>query len=109
MKSGRLKAIRDQIEKLEKEAERLEHASKPGIAQLQAVISKYRLSRADVDMALNLSGNGPQKRGVPKGTRLRPKYRNPDNPKQTWAGRGLKPAWMVALLRHGTKLADLSI
>jgi DNA-binding protein H-NS len=109
VKSGRLKAIREQIEKLEQEAERLEHASKPGIVQLQAIISKYRLSPADVEMALKLSGNRRLKRGVPKGTRLQPKYQNPDNPKQTWAGRGLKPAWMVALLHRGAKLTDLSI
>jgi DNA-binding protein H-NS len=109
MKSGRLKAIREQIQKLEQEAERLEQESKPGVAQLQAIILKYQLTPADVELALKLSGTKQLKRGVPKGTRLQPKYQNPDNPKQTWAGRGLKPAWMVALLRRGTKLTDLSV
>ncbi len=26
-----------------------------------------------------------------------PKYRNPENPKQTWTGRGKKPAWIVGV------------
>jgi len=109
MKSGRLKAIRDQIRKLEEEAERLEQVSKPGILELQAVISRFRLTPADIEVALKLSPGLRRKRGVPKGTRLKAKYRNPENPKQTWAGRGLRPAWMIALLRRGTKLSDLSV
>lgn len=109
MKPERLKAIRDQIRKLEEEADRLEQASKPGIPELQAVISKFRLTPADIEAALKLSPGLRGKRGVPKGTRLKPKYRNPQNPKQTWAGRGLKPAWMIALLRRGSKLSDLSV
>ena len=26
------------------------------------------------------------------------KYQNPDNPAETWAGRGLKPRWLAAAL-----------
>ena len=38
-----------------------------------------------------------------------PKYRNPENPSETWAGRGLKPRWVVAALKGGHKLEDLLI
>jgi DNA-binding protein H-NS len=109
MQSERLKTLRAQIKRLEQEAERIEQATKPGIAQLQAVIRKYGLTPADVETAMKGSDLLQRKRGVPKGTRLRPKYRNPENSSQTWAGRGLKPAWLVGLLRRGTKLADLSV
>jgi DNA-binding protein H-NS len=34
------------------------------------------------------------------------KYRNPDNPEQTWAGRGRKPAWLVELLSQGKTLEE---
>ena len=108
MQANRLETIRAQIRKLEEEAERIERASKPGIAQLQTIISKYQLTAQDVQRALSLSGVR-RNRGVPKGTHLEPKYRNPNNPKETWAGRGLKPGWMLALLRQGKKMADLSI
>ncbi len=35
------------------------------------------------------------------------RYRNPDNPEQTWAGRGRKPGWLVELLSQGKTLEDL--
>src|SRR5262249_33308885 len=37
------------------------------------------------------------------------KYRNPDNPSETWAGRGLKPRWLVAALKSGKKIEELAI
>ena len=38
-----------------------------------------------------------------------PKYRNPDNPAETWAGRGRKPKWVEEKLAHGATLEDLLI
>jgi len=37
------------------------------------------------------------------------KYRNPDNPSETWAGRGRKPKWVQDRLDQGTPLDDLLI
>lgn len=34
------------------------------------------------------------------------KYRNPDNPSETWTGRGRKPNWLVARLAKGARLDD---
>jgi len=47
-------------------------------------------------------------RGGPRGS-VAPKYRNPDNPAETWAGRGLTPRWLAAALKSGRKLEDFSI
>ena len=41
--------------------------------------------------------------------KVAPKYRNPENPSETWAGRGLKPRWLAAALKSGKKLDDFSI
>ena len=41
--------------------------------------------------------------------RVLPKYRNPDRPSQTWAGRGKKPRWIVAHLGSGKRLDDFRI
>ena len=41
--------------------------------------------------------------------RVLPKYRNPDRPTQTWAGRGKTPRWIVAQLRAGKRLDDFRI
>ena len=38
-----------------------------------------------------------------------PKYRNPANPGETWAGRGNQPRWLTAQLRTGRKLDDFRI
>src|SRR6202051_3458124 len=38
-----------------------------------------------------------------------PKYRNPENPSETWAGRGLKPRWLSAALKSGRKQEDFLI
>jgi H-NS histone family len=38
-----------------------------------------------------------------------PKYRNPDNPAETWAGRGLRPRWLTAALKGDKKLEDFAI
>jgi DNA-binding protein H-NS len=37
------------------------------------------------------------------------KYRNPDNPAETWAGRGLKPRWLAAAIKSGKKMDDFLI
>jgi DNA-binding protein H-NS len=38
-----------------------------------------------------------------------PKYRNPENPAETWAGRGLKPRWLAAAIKGGKEQDDFLI
>jgi DNA-binding protein H-NS len=38
-----------------------------------------------------------------------PKYRNPKEPSQTWAGRGLQPLWLKAAIKSGKKLDSFLI
>jgi DNA-binding protein H-NS len=38
-----------------------------------------------------------------------PKYKNPAQPSETWAGRGMQPRWLSAQLRSGKKLDDFRI
>jgi DNA-binding protein H-NS len=38
-----------------------------------------------------------------------PKYCNPDQPSETWAGRGKQPRWLVAQLRSGKRIDDFKI
>jgi DNA-binding protein H-NS len=56
-------------------------------------------------------GSGRSKAAFGRGVRgkVAPKYRNPENPGETWAGRGLKPRWLAAALKSGKKLEDFSI
>jgi DNA-binding protein H-NS len=53
-------------------------------------------------------------RGV-KGSKRRPypvvfpKFRNPDDPSETWAGRGKQPRWLRKQLRSGKRMDDFRI
>jgi DNA-binding protein H-NS len=38
-----------------------------------------------------------------------PKYSNPDQPSETWAGRGKQPRWLVEQLRSGKRIDDFRI
>src|SRR3984893_17696148 len=38
-----------------------------------------------------------------------PKYRNPETPSETWAGRGLKPRWLVSALKAGHEVEEFLI
>ena len=101
-----LKAIQAKIRTLEAKAEALEKADKPGIKQLKALISKFKLSPADVKGAMN--GNGRRGSSL-AGRKVKPKYRNPTNKAETWAGRGRQPLWMVAAMQSGKKLDSFLI
>jgi hypothetical protein len=38
-----------------------------------------------------------------------PRYRNPENPAETWSGKGKKPSWVAAALASGKTLESLEI
>src|SRR5260370_38751486 len=63
-----------------------------------------KLSRVDMGSGRSKAAFGRGERG-----KVAPKYRNPENPGETWAGRGLKPRWLAAALKSGTKLEVFSI
>ena len=44
-----------------------------------------------------------------KDRKLPPRYRNPKNRKETWAGRGHRPRWLVAALKGGKKLETFAV
>jgi len=54
----------------------------------------------------NVAGQEHERRPYPK---VLPKYQNPDDPAETWSGRGKQPRWLVAQLRAGKTLDDFRI
>lgn len=53
-------------------------------------------------------GRSSGARGKARG-KVKPKYRNPADPNQTWSGRGKRPHWFHAALSAGKKEKDLLI
>jgi DNA-binding protein H-NS len=49
---------------------------------------------------------------APRGTRrerAKLTYRNPENPKQTWSGRGKQPSWVKEALKSGVTIEALQV
>ena len=44
-----------------------------------------------------------------KGRTVAPKYRDPESPSQTWAGRGQSPRWLTAYEQQGRKREEFLI
>ena len=70
------------------------------------------LERTARDMGFNLSDlTGAQqargRRAAAAGGENPPKYADPDNPNQTWSGRGRRPRWVTEQLNSGKSLEDL--
>ena len=65
---------------------------------------EQRLSRVQADLAH--PSLEPQRRTYPK---VHPKYQNPDDPSQTWTGRGRAPHWINEKLKAGKGIDDLRI
>ena len=47
--------------------------------------------------------------GTLKFAKIPAKYQNPENPAETWAGRGKTPRWLAAALKRGKKREDFLI
>ena len=77
------------------------------LKQKTAEIRK-QLQRLDFGggMSSRTKGAGGRPRG---GGKIPPKYRDPDDPANVWAGRGAVPRWMAAKIKAGAKREDFLI
>lgn len=97
-----------QLESLKKEADLLivvkkEQAIEQAYEQVIAIA-------ASVDLTIEqLLDYGVQKRKTGLRKPVAPRYRNPENPTETWTGRGKKPRWLVAQLGKGADINDFTI
>ena len=78
-----------------------------------AIAEKVTARRNELEMELSeLARHDPSgKRGEARGSRgpVAPKYRNPKDPSQTWAGRGRQPLWIGEAIKSGKKLDSFLI
>jgi len=73
--------------------------------------SKISAEKAELEKKLGrlraeCTSDGTARRPYPP---VLPKFRNPKRPSETWAGRGKRPRWLTAELRHGKHLDDFLI
>jgi DNA-binding protein H-NS len=81
-------------------------------ATLQAKISaekkvlEDRLSQLNGRFRVEQTSETPERRSYPM---VFPRFRNPEQPSETWAGRGKKPRWLTAQLKSGKQIDDFRI
>jgi DNA-binding protein H-NS len=65
-----------------------------------------RLSQLNGRFRVEQASKTPERRSYPT---VFPKFRNPEQPSETWAGRGKKPRWLTAQLKSGKQIDDFRI
>lgn len=104
MKRPNLKAMSfDELIELRDSADRIIQQR----ATLERRTLEEKLARLSGFVGRMLPGGG---RGASlKGRKVEPKFRNPNNEAETWAGRGARPRWLQALIQEGGKLENYAI
>lgn len=103
-------------EALDKEIEKARDAEKEAaIKSIRELIDLFKLTAKDCGFKssgtkkkASEDGNKPDGRSAPK----KPKYRNPNNPDDTWTGLGAtsrRPKWVVEYEAAGGKIEDCLI
>ena len=93
----------EELQQLQKDVKKAlasyeDRRKKEALVEMQEVARKHGLDFNDVV------------RGGKRGTAVSaPRYRHPENPELTWAGRGRQPRWIKEMLASGTPLEDLRI
>ena len=70
---------------------------------------KLKIEQMAADSGFTMSELFGSGRGAPKGRTVAPKYANPENPSETWTGRGRKPNWLTAKLGRGVSIEKFLI
>lgn len=132
MQSKKLAQIKQQIARLEREAEKVRKAGIKGVVkQIKSLMEEHGISLNDIGSARGRKPGRPAKaakpgrkpgrppkaekpekaavKAKPAKSKVKPKYRSPDNAKLVWSGRGRPPAWVKAWVDAGKKIDDLLI
>ncbi|PTM99682.1 DNA-binding protein H-NS [Rhodovulum imhoffii] len=91
-----LLSLRSQIE--ETLAEREAHIRKEALDAVHSAAQKYGFSLPEL--------LAPPR---PLGETTTGRYVNPDNPAQTWSGRGRRPGWFISAVKAGVPIDDMEI
>lgn len=71
--------------------------------------ARYAAQEHGFDLDELMSDGGVPKAKGKSGAKNPPKYRNPENPEQTWSGRGRRPAWIAEAEAAGKSLEEMAI
>lgn len=102
MSRGELLTLRRDVDRaLETLAER---EKRRALQAAQEAVAIYGFDLSDI---AGLAG--PVRRKMRGGTKNPPRFRNPENPEQTWSGRGRKPQWLKDAEAQGHTVSEFAI
>ena len=106
MNFGDLRYIADAVDAYSREVQAmLEQKREERIAELKAQVEADKARTAATEAELAALCPPPAKMINPS----TPKYRDPDKPENTWAGRGKQPGWLKEKLEAGASLDDFLV
>ena len=108
MTDAKVAEIDKKIASLEAERQALlAESRKEALTTIRATIARYGFTAVELGLGVSTSQTSKTK---PVKAKLPPKYANPANPAQTWAGgKGARPLWVQSHLADGKALDDLLI
>jgi DNA-binding protein H-NS len=74
--------------------------------QIRQLANSVGMSPEEVVMQMQRSGGRRSDRSGIGNSEKNVRYRNPENPTQTWTGRGKRPNWLLEKLNAGANLDD---
>jgi DNA-binding protein H-NS len=74
--------------------------------ELEKRLAQLRRENEMPALSTEAAGVSRERRKYP---RVHPKFRNPNDPSETWSGRGKQPLWLVAALKAGRRIEEFMI
>ncbi len=107
MSRKELVKLRQQIDKQIEKIESLD--KKAALDAAEKAARQHGFSLADLTGGAPAPAKGRARKAKAAGTVNPPKYRNPENPKQTWTGKGRRPEWIKAAQDKGVDIETMAI
>lgn len=100
-----------QLEKLAADVakEIMSRATKQKDAAMKAAAKAAKEHGFDLSELLGEAPKKTKRKAAAPKPKLPPKFKNPENPKETWSGRGRQPEWYKAAIAKGTSPDALSV
>lgn len=97
----------DELEQLIADAQReKERRKRATMAEVRRELRQLARERGfTIEELFGLGGGGSES----ERRKVTPKYRNPNNPAETWSGRGRKPRWFEEALAQGISAESMLI
>jgi DNA-binding protein H-NS len=99
-----LKAQRDALSAQIDQAVQAQRAE--AIQQAKKIIADFGLNARE--LGLSATASSPRKSGDARAS-VAPKFRDPQNPENTWTGRGKQPRWLASAIAAGKSKASFLI